>query len=157
MDKGELVPDDLMINLLKAETQDAPNGWLIDGMPRTPVQAKAMNKMGLEPDLFFTLEVPDSVLADRITLRRMDPVTGEIYNLKLKPPPPEIKSRLTQRKDDTLPKLQTRLGVYHKNLDMVKEIYKETNNLKELDGVGGGIDGVHSRLLTEMLKDRLPG
>merc|ERR1739848_88477 len=157
MDAGKLVPDELMIGLIKEETEGAHSGWLIDGMPRTRVQAEAMTEMGLDPRVFVTLEVPDEILEERITLRRMDPVTGDIYHLKFKPPTdPEVANRLTQRKDDTAEALRTRLQAYHRNLAAVKEFYKQKGTLYELDGVKGGIDGVHSELLTAVLKTRLP-
>merc|ERR1712190_694445 len=130
MDAGRLVPDQLIIDLLKEEVKGAKNGWLIDGMPRTAVQAEAMSEMGLDPQVFITLEVPDSVLEERITLRRMDPDTGDIYHLKFKPPTDEtVAARLTQRKDDTAEALKTRLVAYHENLDKVKEVYRKKGTL----------------------------
>ena len=57
MEAGKLVPDELILNLLKEETKGAEQGWLIDGMPRTKVQAEAMEKMGLTPQVFVSLEV----------------------------------------------------------------------------------------------------
>lgn len=156
MDAGKLVPDELMIGLIKEETKDAHNGWLIDGMPRTRVQAEAMTQMGLDPRVFVTLEVPDEVLEERITLRRMDPATGDIYHLKFKPPrDPEVERRLTQRKDDTAEKLRTRLEAYHANLSKVKEFYKKRGSLVELDGVSTGIDGVYAGLLSSLLESML--
>lgn len=157
MDRGELVPDDLIIGLLKEEISGAKKGWLIDGMPRTRVQAEAMSKMGLDPEVFITLEVPDGILEERITLRRSDPVTGKIYHLKFNPAKdPEVAMRLTQRKDDTAEALKTRLVSYHKNLTAVKAFYKEKGVLCEIDGVEGGIDGVHVSLLTAVLQARMP-
>lgn len=156
MDAGKLVPDDVMIGLIADETKDAKHGWLIDGMPRTVEQAKAMTKMGLNPQCFICLDVPDEVLEERITLRRSDPVTGKIYHLKFKPPPEEVKGRLVHRKDDTVDALKTRLKGYHANLNTVKAFYKDSGVICELDGNKGGIDGVHSALLTAVLKSRLP-
>jgi len=157
MDKGELVPDDLIINLLSEEIKGATKGWLIDGMPRTKVQAEAMTKMGLTPEVFVTLEVPDEILEERITLRRSDPVTGDIYHLKFKPPKdPAVAARLEQRKDDTAEALKKRLVGYHANLAAVKGFYNEKGLLKEIDGCAGGIDGVHNKLLTSVLQARMP-
>lgn len=157
MDAGALVPDDLIIDLLNEEIKGATKGWLIDGMPRTRVQAEAMTKMGLIPEVFVTLEVPDEILEERITLRRSDPVTGDIYHLKFKPPKdPQVAARLEQRKDDTKEALQNRLVQYHKNLTAVKSFYNDQGILKELDGVTGGIDGVHVSLLTSVLQARMP-
>eukprot|EP01013_Petalomonas_cantuscygni_P002024 TRINITY_DN12049_c0_g1_i1.p2 TRINITY_DN12049_c0_g1~~TRINITY_DN12049_c0_g1_i1.p2 ORF type:complete len:254 (-),score=74.01 TRINITY_DN12049_c0_g1_i1:175-936(-) len=156
MDAGKLVPDELMINLIKEEVKGAKNGWLIDGMPRTKVQAEAMSKMGLEPQVFISLDVPDEILEERIVHRRTDPVTGEIYHLKFKPPPKEVVSRLQHRSDDTAEKLKNRLVAYHSNLETVKEFYQTKGTLVNIDGVRGGIDGVHNELLTSILRTRLP-
>jgi len=157
MDAGKLVPDQVMLDLIAEETKGATNGWMIDGMPRTVVQAEAMTKMGLVPNIFITLEVPDSVLEERITLRRLDPDTGDIYHLKFKPPSdPTIEGRLVQRSDDTAEKLKSRLEAYHANLNAVKEVYREFGTLVELDGVEGGIEGVSVKLLSSVLTARLP-
>eukprot|EP00930_Biecheleria_cincta_P037428 TRINITY_DN2568_c0_g1_i1.p1 TRINITY_DN2568_c0_g1~~TRINITY_DN2568_c0_g1_i1.p1 ORF type:complete len:514 (+),score=104.39 TRINITY_DN2568_c0_g1_i1:51-1544(+) len=158
MDAGKLVPDQVMLDLIAEETKDACNGWMIDGMPRTPVQAEAMMKMGLVPQIFVTLEVPDEVLEERITLRRLDPETGTIYHLKFKPPPedPAMQARLIQRSDDTAEKLKTRLQMYHSNLNSVKDVYRNRGTLAELDGASGGIEGVSARVLCSVLKSRLP-
>ena len=86
MDRGDLVPDELVINICKAEmdTEEAKKkGWLLDGMPRTAVQAGALNNMGLVPNLFLMLECPDAVMIERACGRRMDPVTRKIYHLKV--------------------------------------------------------------------------
>jgi adenylate kinase len=104
---GKLVPDSLVLKLVAAAVQSNPacqsNGWLLDGFPRTSVQADAMASMGLVPDLFLLIDVPDSVLEDRICNRRTDPATGAIYNLKFKPPPAALlaSGTLIQRDDDT--------------------------------------------------------
>ena len=87
MDRGDLVPDELVINICKAEmdTDEAKKkGWLLDGMPRTAVQAGALNNMGLVPNLFLMLECPDSIMIERACGRRMDPVTRKIYHLKVR-------------------------------------------------------------------------
>lgn len=65
-------------------------GWILDGMPRTEVQAKALDAMGCTPDTMIVLDVPDEELVERICGRRGDPETGKIYHLKFNPPPPEV-------------------------------------------------------------------
>lgn len=116
MDKGELVPDNVMISMIKEHINSAEpkrKGWLLDGMPRTAVQAKALDEMGCRPNLVISLEVPDDELEARICGRREDPVTKKIYHLKFNPPPADIVPRLTQRSDDTPEKLRTRLALFH--------------------------------------------
>jgi adenylate kinase len=112
MSKGALVPDHVVIGMVKAklsEPEVKAKGWLLDGFPRTAAQAKAMSELGITADVFLQLEVPDSVLVERICLRRTDPVTGQIYHLKFNPPPAEVVSRLQHRSDDNENSLKERL------------------------------------------------
>jgi adenylate kinase len=79
MDAGKLVPDSLVINLVKEKlaTPECTNGgWLLDGFPRTAEQAKALQQANINPDKVILLDVPDSALIERVTGRRTDPVTG---------------------------------------------------------------------------------
>ena len=123
---GKLVPDTLVLKLVAEAVASDPNcaekGWLLDGFPRTAVQADAMASMGLTPDLFLLIDVADDVLEERICNRRTDPATGKIYNLVLRPPPPELLDggTLEQRPDDTKEALVTRLEEYHANVEAVK-------------------------------------
>mmetsp|Transcript_81718 Transcript_81718/g.218737 ORF Transcript_81718/g.218737 Transcript_81718/m.218737 type:complete len:277 (-) Transcript_81718:319-1149(-) len=154
MDKGALVPDSLVIDLLKDAVKDAPKGWIIDGMPRTAVQAEFMQKEGLVPDCFLTLDVPDSVLEERICGRRLDPESGAIYHLKFKPPPKEVVGRLIHRSDDTADKLKNRLKAYHDNLDSVLGVYRSANLYKAIDA-NRNPDAVYGDLVGNTLKARL--
>ena len=106
MSKGALVPDSVVIGMVKAklgEPEVKAKGWLLDGFPRTAAQAKAMADLGITADVFLQLEVPDSVLVERICLRRTDPVTGQIYHLKFNPPPADVTSRLVHSPSLTFP------------------------------------------------------
>ena len=79
MDAGKLVPDSLVINLVKealATPEFVNGGWLLDGCPRTGEQAKALQQANINPDKVILLDVPDSALIERVTGRRSDPVTG---------------------------------------------------------------------------------
>ena len=71
------------------------------------------------------LQVPDDELVDRVAGRRLDPETGKIYHMKHKPPPEDIKHRLTQRSDDTAEKVKTRLHNHHSNVDAVLGYYQD--------------------------------
>ncbi|XP_040368791.1 adenylate kinase 2, chloroplastic isoform X3 [Rosa chinensis] len=105
MDKGQLVPDEIVVMMVKErllQPDSREKGWLLDGYPRSSSQAIALKEFGFEPDLFILLDVPEEILVDRVVGRRLDPVTGKIYHLKYSPPEtPEIAARLTQRFDDT--------------------------------------------------------
>jgi adenylate kinase len=106
----------------------AQQGWLLDGFPRTPAQAQALEEVGVKADCFLFLNVPDQVLVERVVGRRTDPVTGKIYHTTFSPPPPEdeaLLARLEQRSDDTEEKVKVRLQQFHANVDAVKDKYTE--------------------------------
>eukprot|EP01061_Rhynchopus_euleeides_P023206 TRINITY_DN37811_c0_g1_i1.p1 TRINITY_DN37811_c0_g1~~TRINITY_DN37811_c0_g1_i1.p1 ORF type:complete len:317 (+),score=118.73 TRINITY_DN37811_c0_g1_i1:37-951(+) len=120
MSAGKLVPDDLVLELLlKRMDQDdvRRKGWLLDGFPRTPVQLEMMVQRKIIADSVVLLDVPDSVVIERVEGRRTDPETGKVYHLKTRPPPPEIVHRLVQRPDDTRDKTLERLRQYHAHSD----------------------------------------
>ena len=123
MDAGALLPDENMISIILARLSEADcveRGWLLDGFPRTGAQADALASAGIECDSFIHLDVPDDILTERVTGRRLDPVTGAIYHMKFKPPPDEeVAGRLEQRSDDTAEKVVPRLEAFHKNLAAV--------------------------------------
>ena len=77
MERGDLVPDSLVIGICKAEMETSEaknNGWLLDGMPRTKAQCDALEDMGLVPNLFLRLDVPDEVMMDRACGRRQNEI-----------------------------------------------------------------------------------
>ena len=129
MERGDLVPDELVIGICKAEmeTPEAKkNGWLLDGMPRTKKQCEALEDMKLVPNLFLLLDVPDEVMMDRACGRRQDPITRKIYHIKYKPAPTdEINKRLIIRSDDTVEKMTNRIKQYHKNISAVSGSYSD--------------------------------
>jgi len=129
MDKGELVPDNLVIDIVKRRVSQpdcVKCGWLLDGFPRTKTQATALKEAGIFPTSFVLLDVPDAVLVERVVGRRMDPVTGKTYHMKFFPPESKkVKARLTRRTDDTEAKVQVRIGNYHKCITAIRGQYKE--------------------------------
>ncbi|KAL3945616.1 MAG: hypothetical protein SGBAC_000272 [Bacillariaceae sp.] len=129
MDSGKLVPDEVIIGIVKDRLDESDckeNGWLLDGFPRTQAQAKALEDAGVSADCFLFLDVPDSVLVERVVGRRTDPVTGKIYHMTFSPPEDEeIMNRLEQRSDDTEEKVKVRLEQFHANVDAVKDSYTE--------------------------------
>lgn len=135
MDNGDLVPNEVVVEMVKnklAEPQVMEHGWLLDGYPRSAEQAEAIEAENIRPDVFLLVNVPDEDLVERVVGRRNDPVTGEIYHLKFKPPPADIVDRLEQRSDDTEEMVRRRLDTYHKNVEAVVGYYK--NELVEIDG-----------------------
>jgi len=131
MGKGLLVPDDLVIGMVKEVLSDPEVqqcGWMLDGYPRTLAQAQAMKENNILIDKMIILDVEDQVLFKRIIGRRMDPETKQIYHLEFNPPPGEIAHRLIIRKDDNEDALKKRLEEYHRNIELIKDFYG--NDLK---------------------------
>lgn len=129
MDAGQLVPDELIINVIVERLQQPDcqsKGWLLDGFPRTKAQADAIASMGIEADAFILLDVPQEVLVERVTGRRTDPETGKIYHMTFSPPTdPDVISRLVQRSDDTEEKIVVRYQEFCSHVDSVRECYKD--------------------------------
>lgn len=135
MSKGDLVPDDLIVGIVKERLsqQDCKqNGWLLDGFPRTKGQADSLEKAGITASKFIKLNVPDEILVERGVHRRLDPETGNIYHLLYNKPPKEIEGRLTQRKDDTEETIMSRIQIYKDNVNAVVDTYNGI--LVEIDG-----------------------
>ncbi len=136
MDAGKLVPDEVIIGIVKDRLQESDcveSGWLLDGFPRTPAQADALADAGVSADCFIFLDVPDEILVDRVVGRRTDPETGKIYHMTFSPPEDEeVLARLVQRIDDTEEKVKVRLEQFHANVGAVKGVYKDIS--VEVDG-----------------------
>ena len=138
MDRGELVPDQLVIQLIKNrlnENDCKARGWLLDGFPRTSEQASALREAGINADCFVALSVPDDVAIRRIVGRKLDPVTGLTYHDEYNPPTDkEVLNRLVQRSDDTMEKAHVRLSHFHRNMAAVSNYY--TDIKLNIDGTG---------------------
>ena len=142
MKAGELVPDSVVIGMVEERIaqDDCGKGFMLDGFPRTLAQATALEAAGVTLDAVLVLEVPDDLIVNRITGRRSDPETGEIYHLEFKPPPADIADRLVHRKDDTEEACRTRLSAYHAQTAPIIPFYAERNLVKTVDGVGSPDD-----------------
>ena len=142
MRAGQLVPDELVIALVieRIGKPDCGKGFMLDGFPRTRPQAEALDaelkKAGATMDVVLLIEVPDDMIVERITGRRMDPETGDIYHIEFNPAPPEVAGRLIQRKDDTAEACRARLEKYHSETAPIVPFYEEQGLLKRVNGVG---------------------
>ena len=138
--KGHLVPDSLVIDMVleRLEKDDAKEGFLLDGFPRTAAQAEALeealNAAEVDIDAVVFVDVPDEVVFDRMTGRRLDPETGKIYAMSYNPPPAEIADRVIQRPDDNPDAVKVRLEKYHAETEPVTEFYGEKGLVKKIDG-----------------------
>ncbi len=153
MASGGLVPDEVVIDLIRARTEkeDAKNGFLLDGFPRTVPQADALSKLlesrGVKLDIVIALDVPKELLMERTCLRRTDKLTGQIYHLKYKPPPPG--ADLEHRADDHEDVVRNRLDTYEKMTADLLPFYEKAGLLKRIDGVGD-VEQVTGRVVTAL-------
>ena len=141
--KGHLVPDDVTIDLVKSRLQedDVKDGIILDGFPRTVVQAEALDKMleeqGRKVDMVVNLTTPKEEIIERITNRRIcsNPECKTIYNLILNPPKVEgicdkCGSELVQRKDDNRETVEARFENYLEVTSPLVEYYTKKGNLR---------------------------
>ncbi|MCG1041502.1 adenylate kinase [Mycetohabitans sp. B8] len=119
MDAGELVPDTLIIGLVKERLQqaDCKNGYLFDGFPRTIPQADAMKQAGVAIDYVLEIDVPFDEIIERMSGRRTHPASGRTYHIKFNPPKVDMVDDVTgeplvQRDDDKEETVRKRLEVY---------------------------------------------
>ena len=135
MEAGELVPDDVIIGLIseRLKMDDAKNGVLFDGFPRTIAQARELAKIA-EVSAVVSIEVPDESIVRRIVGRRMDPETGEIYHVDFRPAPESIINRLIQRKDDNESTVHNRLKAYHEQTSPLATWYDNQGLLIRVNG-----------------------
>ncbi len=141
MDAGELVPDEIIIGIIKDRLQkpDAQNGFILDGMPRTVAQAEALEAMGIAIDKVLDIEVEDGEIVKRLSGRRVCEVCGASYHTINKPSKtPGVCDRdggkLVIRKDDEPETILARLKTYHELTEPLIDFYKKRGLLVELDG-----------------------
>ena len=140
MDKGELVPDSLIIDLIreKLTTPGFSQNWIMDGFPRTVAQAEAMDQLlaelGQALTVVLNIEVPMDLLMDRLTLRRTCRRTGEIFNLKFNPPADASQYDLYQRDDDKPEAVSRRLAVYTEQTRPLIDYYDSRQMLRVING-----------------------
>ncbi|MCI4330275.1 MAG: adenylate kinase [Thermoplasmata archaeon] len=142
MRAGMLVPDDLVLKMLQERlaAPDAASGYLLDGFPRTLVQAEALT--GFAPiDRVISFDLPESILMERLTQRRSCPKCGAVYNLVTQPPKkPDTcdacGATLVQRPDDRPEPVYTRLQTYHRQTALLLEHYRRLGLLRPIDAEG---------------------
>ncbi|MDD2410930.1 MAG: adenylate kinase [Candidatus Methanomethylophilaceae archaeon] len=140
MDSGGLVPNDLIIGLMKEKISEVSGGVILDGFPRTVEQADALAKE-VDVDLAINLDVEDAELVQRLTNRRSCPKCNAVYHLISNPPADEgvcdkCGSRLYQRDDDKAATVQNRLRVYRENTFPLIAYYEKKGKLVTIMGEG---------------------
>jgi adenylate kinase len=151
MDAGKLVPDDVIIGLVKERIKepDCKSGFLFDGFPRTIPQADAMKEAGVPIEAVVDIDVPDEEIIKRMSGRRVHLASGRTYHIVFNPPKEEGKDDetgepLIQRDDDQEETVRKRLDVYHAQTEPLVGYYKDWEKSGEsaapkyirIDGVG---------------------
>ena len=131
MDEGKLVPDELTVALVKDRIAqpDCANGFLLDGFPRTIPQADALKDSGVKIDFVLEFDVPDEVIVERMSGRRVHQASGRSYHIVYNPPKVEGKDDVTGedliiRADDKPETVLDRLAVYHKQASPLIDYYQ---------------------------------
>ncbi len=160
MDSGGLVPDDVIIGLVKERIRqpDCADGFLFDGFPRTIPQADAMKKAGVALDYVVEIDVDDAEIIKRLSGRRVHTASGRTYHVAFNPPKVEGKDDVTgealvQREDDKEHTVRKRLEVYHSQTRQLVDYYSKWAR----NGAGGApkyvkVPGVGSM---EVIRDRI--
>lgn len=143
MDRGALVSDDLVVGIIDEALKkpSCQKGFILDGFPRTVVQAKKLDEMlekrGVKVDKVLNFAIDDSILEERITGRWIHPASGRTYHTKFAPPKvPGVDDvtgePLIQRNDDTAAVLKSRLDVFHRQTEPVIDYYNKKNVVANL-------------------------
>ena len=140
---GALVPDATIIGIVKERLaqDDCCKGYILDGVPRTIVQAEALEEMGVEVTHVISLEVDDHLIEERMTGRVICSKCGSSYHLLTKKPIVDgicdrCGGELVVRKDDTPEIVKARLETYHATTEPLKMYYDQKGLLTEIEGVG---------------------
>ncbi len=144
MDAGKLVPDEVIVGIVseRLTADDCKNGFILDGMPRTVAQAKALDDMKVDIDVVLSIEVEDSAIESRMSGRRVCEGCGASYHIEHKKPKVDgvcdsCGGKLILRADDAPETVRDRLKVYHEQTEPLVEFYKAKGILKTVEGQDG--------------------
>ena len=165
VDAGELVPDELMNNVIAArlDSGEADEGFLLDGFPRTIGQAEmlddTLSRLGRSLTAALLIEAPDDEVVRRLSGRRTCANGGHVYHVELDPPKNEgvcdqDGSRLIQRDDDKPDTVRKRLSVYHDQTEPLIDWYEDKGLLRRFDGTRSP-DEVHDHIRATLATKRL--
>ena len=137
LEKGELVPDEIVISLIKEELKDSKN-FILDGFPRTLEQTKALDKI-TKLDKVIDIIVSDKESVKRISGRRSCPKCGAVFHIITNPPKKRgicdnCGSELIQRDDDKEKVIKKRLKIYHEQTSLLEDFYRNEGILEEING-----------------------
>jgi len=158
MDKGELVTDSLILDMMEIrfKDKDCENGFILDGFPRTIIQAQGLEKLfqktNQKLDHVIVINVVDNDIVERMGGRRVHPQSGRTYHIKYNPPKKQnlddkTNEPLIIRDDDKEKTVRNRLSVYHNQTKPLIEFYKD--NVINIDG-SQKIQAVKHKILNEL-------
>ncbi|KAF0716429.1 Aste57867_2853 [Aphanomyces stellatus] len=158
MDSGALVTDEIVIGIIKdaIKSPECRRGFILDGFPRTVVQAQKLDEMlaadKTQVDKVVNFNIPDQVLVERISGRRIHSASGRSYHVKFNPPQVEgiddvTGEPLIQRKDDNVATLGARLEAFHKQTQPVIDFYAKQGKVVEVNA-NLGMDVVSKQIRT---------
>lgn len=143
MDKGALVPDDVVVGVLKDRIaqDDCKNGFLLDGFPRNVAQAETLERMGVKIDRVVEIDVPDEAIVSRMSGRRVCEKCGASYHAEHRPTKTDgvcdtCGGSVSQRVDDAPATVLDRLKTYHEKTEPLIDFYGGKGILKKADGTG---------------------
>jgi adenylate kinase len=169
MERGDLVPDEVIIGMILrcVNSGACADGFLLDGFPRNPQQAEALDealeRLGRRLSAVLAIEVPDDEIVRRISGRRVCTEAGHTYHVEFDPPEREgvcdqDGSELVQRDDDKPETVRKRLGIYHEQTAQLIPFYEERGLLRRFDGTQDKVkvhDHIRATLATLRLEERL--
>lgn len=139
MDSGKLVPDEIIIGIVveRLSEPDCSNGYILDGMPRTVLQAEALETAGIQLDAVISLVVSDETIMKRMSGRRVCEACGSSYHMDAMPPKRQgicdlCGANLVRRQDDEPETVKARLAVYHQETEPLIQYYSERRLLKNV-------------------------
>lgn len=145
MSAGKLISDELTFQIVKSRTSREKDSYILDGFPRTAIQAEMLESLATEQGRTIQaieVDIPKEELLKRLTGRRSCPVCGEIYNIYSKPPKQENvcdfhpATQLTHRADDNEESVSSRLEIYEEQTKPLLDYYEKTNRLEKVSGEG---------------------
>ena len=164
MDRGELVPDEVIIGLVKERiaAPDCANGFLFDGFPRTIPQAQALVDAGIGVDYVVELDVDEEEIVRRLSGRRVHPGSGRVYHVENSPPKQEGRDDetgepLVQRDDDREETVRNRLRVYQEQTRPLVDFYRQLADSGKPDAPEyvavpgtGSMDDIRKRIISAL-------
>jgi adenylate kinase len=169
MDRGDLVPDEVMVGIIaeRVASDEASDGFVLDGFPRTIPQAEALgsklSELGRELTAAILMDVPDEEVIRRLSGRRVCVQEGHIFHMEFDPPKNEgvcdmDGSRLEIRDDDKPEVIRNRLGTYHDKTEPLVAYYEERSVLRRVDGTSAPdevSDRIRAMLATKRMEEEL--